>query len=376
VRVWPLLLSLPLAIIAAVVPLLNLRAQLAPWWLAVAAALVVFPVLPLAWHLVAERSRVLVDSVGLSALDRLALRILALSLVVLGVSLGNLGPQKLAGQLTAFVPREKATAPRAPVKGGAARPTRHELESFIPADADLVVALSDSRLVQQFLTGDGTDSRKTFEALAKCQISLDHALVLMAARDRNTRMVVVRAPGITEQRNLYCLVGVLGKEHLNLRVTSDGDRLRFEVDGLLARTLKFEAADDSTVIASDNGWGSKPEDRLFASGDAKGPLAAALERTDRGASVWSAGVAASGGGQWDLALDGQIDGGQLKLRGSSVPPSGTSDQAELTMSVPLEFVNALPSGAFKSGVRGLVSAIATVGAGGWRGVKSADVQRP
>ena len=57
-------------------------------------------------------------------------------------------------------------------------------------------------------------------------------------------MVVVRAPGITDQRNLYCLVGVLGKDRLDLRITSDSAPLRFEVEGLLPGPLKFEAIDD------------------------------------------------------------------------------------------------------------------------------------
>jgi hypothetical protein len=370
-RVWPLLLCVPVAIIAAVVPLLNVRAQAAPWWLAIAAAVLVFPLLPLGWHLLGERSRLIVDAGGLTALDRLALRTLAVGALVLAVSLANLGPRRVGGDLTAFVPRDKAAAPvKASKDYPAGRPTHHELESFIPADATLVMAVADPRLVQQFLVADSTDTRKTFDALAKCQIALDHALVLVATRDRNTRLVVFRAPGITEQRNLYCLVGVLGKDHLNLRITGDaGGPLRFEVDGLLARTLRFEAVDDSTVIASDGGWGTKPEERLFAQGDAKGPLAAAIERVDRGAGLWSAGVAASNGGLWDVALDGQLDGSRLKLRSSSVPPSGTGDQADLTMSMPIEFMTALPSGAIKGGVRAMVSAIAAVGAGGWRGVK-------
>jgi hypothetical protein len=369
---WSLIICLPLAIASAFIPFTSLRNHGAPVWLAVAAALVAFPALPLLWQLIAERQRASRQSAR-ALLDRFALRSLAVALVVTAVSLTNLGPRRLGGNLTWFLHRKSAVAPAArsqlasaPGKTEPAGPHRHELEPFIPADASVVVALSDLRVIQQLLPGDGADSKKTLAAFEKCQISVDRAVMLIAARDRATRMVVLRIPGITEQRNLYCLVGFLGKDRLNLRITSDSAPLRFEVEGLLPGALKFEAIDAGTVIASDGAWAGT---RDKSPAGAPGPLASVLDRVDRGASLWSASVTQSDHGRWDLALDARFEGTRLKVRGSSIPPSGPDDRADVEMSVPAAFASALPAGALRDGARGVVSVIAAIGGGAWASTK-------
>jgi hypothetical protein len=364
---WSLIICLPLAAASAFIPFTGIERLGAPVWLAIAAAVIAFPALPLLWQLIAERQRA-TRQTARALLDRFALRSLAVALLVVGVSSSNLGPRRMLENLTWFArgkndasPARQQVAPP-PTRAGAAR-HQHELEPFIPVDASVVVALSDVRVMQQLLPGDGTDSRKTVAAFEKCQISVERAIMLIAARDRSTRMVVLRAPGITEQRNLYCLMGFLGKDRFNLRVTSDSGPLRFEVDGLLPGTLKFEAIDAGTVVASDGAWAG-PRDKN-ADGQAPGPLASVLERVDRGASLWSASVAQNDHGRWDLALDARFEGTHLKLRGSSIPPSGPDDRADLEMRVPAAFAAALPAGALRDGARGVVSVIAAIGSGSW-----------
>ena len=139
--------------------------------------------------------------------------------------------------------------------------------------------------------------------------------------------------------------------------------MRFEVDGLLPRTLHFTAIDDRTVMATDGNWGEAMNRKLFAGGDgaAEGPLAAVLARIDRGASLWSAGVFATEAGTWDLALDARVQDAHLRLRGSSIPPSGPGNQAVIDTQVPLAFASALPAGALQQGLQGLIAVLATAG---------------
>jgi hypothetical protein len=372
-RSWLLLLALPLVLICAVVPFASLQELHAPVWLASVAALLVFPGLPLLWHFLADRSRATAtlgapasSNVG-PALDRFALRSSSLALVVLAVSFANLGPRKVGWGLWQMVrPVDKApavspTAVPAPAPGT----VRHELEPFIPADANMVVALSDAAVLQQFLGVNGSNATATLAALEKCQIAMGGARVLIAARDADTRLVVVRADGITDPRNLYCVVGVLGKERLSLRFSSDKAPVSFDVEGLLARPLKFKAVDARTVIAAEGGWAESPGPLLYPPGATMidGPLATVLARLDRGASLWSASIRQTAEGPWDLAIDAHFAGSHFNLRGSSIPPSGKADQAEGELRVPLGFANALPAGALNDGIRGLVAVVAASGPG-------------
>jgi hypothetical protein len=359
--------ALPVAAACALVPLASLRALAAPIWLAVTAALAVFFVLPLVWHLAAERrSPALTPR---SPLDRLSLRALLLGLLVLAVSFGSLGPRQVGRHLLRLVPGRKATAPGVQATGPAPAPgspsRRHDLESFIPADATLVAAASGSKAVQALLEAHHLDAHNRLTALEKCQIPIDSALVLLAARDRHTRLIVVRAPGITEVRNLYCLIGALGNGHVNLRFTSDRSPVRFDVEGLFAQTLRFVAVDDRTLVMSDGTWGTAADKKLFPPGadGAEGPLGAALDRIDRSANVWAASVAPPGASAWDLALEVRVEGTRLRLRATSTPPSGPTDRAELEMTVPSTFAAALPEAALEGGIRGVIAALTATGGG-------------
>jgi hypothetical protein len=372
------MLAAPLALAAAILLFRTLRAQPAPSWAAALAAVAVFPILPLAWHILAERR----TSARFPLLDRFALRTMSLAVVVLGVSLGTLGPRRVGSELTWFVRRPPPAAPSPTAPPGARSPTapaRNELESFIPPDARLVVALSDARLAERFLTADGLDSKRTIAALEKCQISVDRAALLIATRGHDARLVALRAPGITDQRNLYCLVGFLGGDRLRVRVTSDSGPLRFEVDGLPSGPLKFKAIDDGTILAAEGAWADaadkpatkaapgKPSDKPASTsdkppGNQPAPLAAVLDRVDRGASLWSASVAGTDQHRWDLALDARFDGPDFKLRGSSIPPSGPGDRAEIQLRLPAAFTSALPAGTLRDALRSALTALTTIAA--------------
>jgi hypothetical protein len=366
---WTSILAAPVALAAAVVLFRTLRAQPAPVWLGVLAAVAVFPILPLAWHILAERR----IGARFPLLDRFALRTLSLALVVLAVSLGTLGPRRVGTELTWFLHRPSSPAPAlTPVPGDRppAPPARNELESFIPPDARMVLALSDARLAQRFLTADGLDSKRTIAALEKCQISVDHAALLIATRGHDARLVALRAPGITDQRNLYCLVGFLGGDRLRVRVTSDSGPLRFEVDGLPSGPLKFKAIDEGTIIAAEGAWADtadkpKPADKPAAdqpAADKPAPLEAVLARVDRGASLWSASIAGNDQHRWDLALDARFEGADFKLRGSSIPPSGPADRAEVQLRLPAAFTSALPPGTLRDAFRTTLTALTAIAA--------------
>jgi hypothetical protein len=355
------LIALPIAALLALVPLAGLRALGAPSWLYIVAALAVFPILPLGWHLAAESPNPRLRP--RAALDRLALRSLLLGLLVLAVFFSALGPRRSGGVLLGLWPGHKSGAGKATLTTptGPAGPRRHELEPFIPADARMVVALSGSKVMQELLEAHHADTHDRFAALEKCGISFDGALLLIAAREPGTRLVVVRAPGITEVRNLYCLIGVLGSSHVNLRFTSDHSPIRFEIDGLLSTPLHFVAADDRTLVMSEGAWSSGATKKLFTDHDTvEGPLATPLQRVDRGANLWAASVTGPESDVWDLALDGRIETSQLRVRASATPPSGASDRAELAMTAPAAFVSALPQQALEQGLRG-VFAVLTAG---------------
>jgi hypothetical protein len=302
-----------------------------------------------------------------AAFNRFGLRSLAVGVLVLAVAFTSLGPRRVGGQLVGLFRRGQAAsltgpAPRPPDATPLRR--RHDLEGFIPADASLVVALSDTTVLQQLLARSGGEPGRRAAALEKCQILVEHAAALIIARDGNTRMMVVRAPGVTDPRNLYCLVGFLGSDRLKVRFASEKAPVRFELEGLTPRPLKFEAIDDKTVVASDGAWGPTQSKKMFSGANARpeGALAAALERIDRGASLWAAGLVQTAKGPWDLALDARFEGTQMQLRGSSIPPAGEAQRAELEMTVPFTFASTLPEGALADGIRGLIAVITAAGA--------------
>jgi hypothetical protein len=258
----------------------------------------------------------------------------------------------------------RETAAPAKVADSAATNARNELYPFVPADANLVIALSDPAALKHILAAQEPESQNRIAALEKCQIQVDHALVLIAGRDKNTHMVVVRAPGVTDQRNLYCLVGVLGNDKLKLRFTGEKEQVRFELDGLFATPMKFEVVDPQTIVAVDDAWRATAGQKLTAlKSGMESPLAAALERVDGRAGLWSAVAVKTDKGWWDLALDVRFSGSGLDLRASSTPPSGPDHRSQMEMRMPAEFVSALPQAALENGLQGLFAVLAAASAG-------------
>jgi hypothetical protein len=321
---------------------------------------VVFPILPLAWHGVA----VVVGREGgplLTTPSRFAARSLAVALLVLGVSFGNLGPEQLGKNLSDLVGRVRgkpAAKPAPPQTPASSAPlATHGLEPFLPADATLVVGLSGSAAMEQLLAAHGVDTREKLAALATCKIDFVNARILIAKRGSGTQMIVVRAPGITEERNLYCLVGVMGRERFEVRAEGSGSTKTLHVTGILPRPIAFRPLDQTTVIATDEAWQDTADNKLFVNGNPTGRLAVPLLRVDRTAPLWVASVDEMAQGTWDLALDSRQEGNLFKLRGSATPPSGEGDRAEISLRVPLGFARALPESAVALGIRGVVAAV-------------------
>ncbi len=367
---WFLLSCSLVAIVIALVPCAGLLAQQGPTWLVVGAGLAIFPLLPLVWHGLAEAKRSDRGAAPSASRSRFALRSLAVALVVLGVSLGELGPRRVLQNFTDLMGRIYAKPAATPAPGphpsrASSQPVaRHGLESFIPADATLVVGLAGSAVMEQLLAAHGVDTREKLAALATCKIDLESARILIAARGSETHMIVVRAPGITDERNLYCLVGVMGSDRLQLRTEGTGATRTIFVNGFLSHPLTFRLLDPTTVIATDEAWQNTAEKKLFPAGaaTAQGRLAPPLDRIDRAATLWAASVADTARGTWDLALDARVEGSTFRLQGSSIPPSGAGDRAEISVRVPPAFASALPEGALALGIRGVVAAVVATGA--------------
>jgi hypothetical protein len=359
-------LSSAAAIAVALVPCAGLLAQQSPAWLVVAAGLAIFPFLPLVWHGLAEAKRSDRAATPSASRTRFALRSLAVALVVLGVSLGDLGPRRVVQNLTDLIGRihAKPAAKPAPAPPPSQPVARHGLESFIPADATLVVGLAGSAAMEQLLAAHGVDTREKLAALATCKIDLESSRILIAARGSETHMIVVRAPGIADERNLYCLVGVMGSDRLQIRTEGTGTSKGYLVNGFLSRPLRFQVLDPTTAIATDEAWRNSVDKKLFSTGaaTAQGHLAPPLDRIDRAATLWAASVGETARGTWDLALDARAEGNMFRLQGSSIPPSGDGDRAEISVRVPLAFASALPEGAVALGIRGVVAAIVATGA--------------
>jgi hypothetical protein len=359
------------------VPCAGLLAQRSPNWLVVGAGAAIFPFLPLLWHVFAEAKRSDRGAAPSASRTRFALRSLALALLVLGVSLGDLGPRRVGQSFGELIGRirgkpEATPAPK-PTPAPALSPSRvvlsqpiarDGLEAFIPADASLAVGLAGSEAMGQLLAAFGIDTREKVTALATCKIDLGSARVLIAARGSGTHMIVVRAPGITDERNLYCLVGVMGSDRMQISPQAAGVSKSYLVKGFLSRPLSFQVLDPMTVIATDEGWRATADKKLFSAGadTAEGRLAPPLDRIDRGATLWSVSVDDTAQGPWDLALDARLEENMFKLQGSSIPPSGDGDRAEIAVRVPLAFASALPGGALAQGIRGLVAAVVATGA--------------
>jgi hypothetical protein len=360
---WMLLPCAVAAIAVALVPCASLLAQGRPVWLVVGAGLAVFPLLPLLWHGLAEATASARAAAPFTAGIRFALRSLAIALVVLAVSLGNLGPPQAVENVRQLFTRWRAK----PVAKAVPLPPPANpfgLEPFIPADATLAVGLAGSAAMEQLLAVHGVDTREKLAALSTCKIDFTNARVLIATRGSGTHLIVVRAPGITEERNLYCLVGVMGPDRLQVLADGNGGGKTLQVKGLLSRPLIFRVVDPTTMMAIDETWQDTAARKLFAEGGevATGLLALPLGRVNRGAPLWVVSVAETTQGIWDLAIDSREEGSVFKLQGTSTPPSGEKERAEIVVEVPLAFASSLPESAATLGIRGVVTAIAATGA--------------
>jgi hypothetical protein len=118
--------------------------------------------------------------------------------------------------------------------------------------------------------------------------------------------------------------------------------------------------DETTMIATDQAWQPTAAKKLLAvDGETPpGPLAAPLGRVQLTAPLWIAGVTATLEGPWDLAIDARQDGNTFKVQGSSTPPAGEADRAQISVTAPLPFASALPKSALTLGVRSVMKALA------------------
>jgi len=356
---WFVLTCSIIAIAVALVPCASLLAQRRPIWLVLAAGLAAFPFVPLLWHGLAEAKTSARAAAPFSGRTRFALRSLAVACVVLAVSLGNLGPVRSLAQVRALVDRRqvhiavKENELPAPL-------TPFGLEPFIPADATLAVGLSGLAAMQQLFANYGVETREKLAALATCKIDFVNARVLIASRGTGSRLIVVRAPGIAEDRNLYCLVGVMGPDRV--QVTSEGPQgpKVLQVKGWSSQPLIFRMLDETTMIATDQAWQATAAKKLLAveGQTPPGSLAAPLGRVQLTAPLWIAAVNATLQGTWDLAIDARQEGNTFKLQGSATPPAGEGDRAQISISAPLSFASALPEGAVTLGLRSLMKALA------------------
>jgi hypothetical protein len=172
----------------------------------------------------------------------------------------------------------------------------------------------------------------------------------------------VRAHGIGDARNLYCLVGVLGPQHLQL--ATSGDTTTVQASGLRDHPLIFRLVDHMTLIATDEDWRSTVDHRLFTEdlASARGRLALPLLRVERTTPLWVVSVDETTQGTWDLAIDSRQEGELFKVQGSATPPSGEADRAQFSARVPLAFAAALPESSVALGIRGVVAAVAATSA--------------
>lgn len=368
------LLGLILGATGGFVVFADLRALGVPSGQALGAGGVSWLVLPLVWHVFAERKRTTDLKLPWRARTRLVLRSVGVNALVLLVAFASLGPQGVwANARAAFPPTfgpatPPGTAPDAPVAPPPApvadAPEAHELETFVPSDATWVVGIAGSAALQQLVSPTAGDTEEKLAAMHKCHIQLERAQVLIAGRGAS-RLAVARAPGLSDEGNLYCLVGALGSEHFQLKFEPQGSVSRFTVTGLVpSETLTFTNVGQDTVFMVADDWSEAVEQRRSKQSARvdQGPLGQPLARVDRHAALWAVSVTRTPQGPWDLSAQARFEGPRFNLQATSVPPAGPGEMAEARLTVPLAFARALPDGALTSGAVGLVQAVAATGA--------------
>jgi len=262
---------------------------------------------------------------------RFALRSLALALVVLGVSLGDVGttgsPESCrhhrpgacqaagnAGRRHRLLPRAAASQPIA----------RHGLESFIRPMPPWWLGWLGSAAMEQLLAATGVDTRDKLAALATCKIDLESARILIAAaRKREPTSSWCGPPGFPTNGTCMVWVGVMGSDRLQIRTEGTGASRTLVVNGFLSRSMTLGCLTRRPVDRKpDEAWQNAADRSCFPAGDdaVEGRLALPLARVDRSATLWSASVRKTAAGHMDLALHGSRRGKPVKLQGSSIPP--------------------------------------------------------
>ena len=326
-----------------------------------AAALVAVPVL---WHVLAERQRRMANGGG----TRLLWRCFAVNALLATGAIVSMGPQGAWSRARDHLPkRTVAVAPVAPALpvAPAVPPSKpvapgDGLEAFVPGDAIWALRLSGVQALQSMLAANGGDGHGKLEALKKCHIDLSSADVVVAARKPGEVMAIVRAPGLSDQGNLYCLVGALGNEQLVLRFDTNAAQPRFSATGLVPdATVTFAEITTNTLLMVAPSWKDLVEQRFAGKGAPmrEGLLSEPFSRIDNKANVWAVGVAESDEGARDIAMNANVENAALMVHATAVPAAGRLQMAKLELTLPVDFLRTLPQNAWWHGARGVFEAV-------------------
>lgn len=357
-------LALLLSCAAAFLLYANARVLGWPSQHSLAVAAVALVAVPIVWHVLAERQRRVVDG----GMTRLLWRCFAVNALLAAGAIVSLSPQGAWSRARDHLPRRNvAVAPVAPASpvAPALPPSKpvapgDGLEAFVPGDATWALRLSGTQALQSLLAANGTDGQEKLEALKKCHIDLESADVVVAARKPGEVMALVRAPGLSDQGNLYCLVGALGNERLVLHFETNAPRPRFTATGLVPdATVTFAEVTANTLLMVAPAWKDLVEQRFAGKGAPmrEGILAEPFSRIDRKARVWAVGVAESNDGARDIAMNATVQNATLAVHATAVPPAGRTQMAKLELTLPLDFVGTLPQKAWWQGAQGVWQAV-------------------
>jgi hypothetical protein len=210
---------------------------------------------------------------------------------------------------------------------------------------------------------DDSDAQERLAALKKCHIDLVAAEVIVAARKPGEVLAIVRAPGISDQGNLYCVVGALGNERLVLHFDAKAPRPTFSAAGLVPdSTVTFSEVASNTLMMAAPSWTGLVEQRFAGKGVPlrEGLLAEPFSRIDRHAKVWALGVVETTDEARNIAFHANITDGVLLVRSTAMPPSGRDHMARGELSMPLAFARSLPRHALWRGAKGVWEAMSSV----------------
>jgi len=348
----------------------GLAIQRAPEFAAWTALLLVFPVLPAAWHVGAERLRQTAPGGGFR---RFGLRSAAIALLVLGSAAATPGPTIVVAGVTKFLgvggatpatPLPKAGAPIAPSPTSGTPREPHPLQTLVPSDANWVVAVRGAKAGVPLLRSHSRDLSDVIDALGHCQMALENVALLVAGRADSEQLIALQAPGISEPSKQYCLVGVLGRHRAEVTQSDPaGNGTVTIASALLGKSMVFKKRDANTLLAVSSTWQSSVDARLAGSvgGIEVGSLRDAFGRIAHDGPAWMlARTGASPG--WDVALAVSEASGRGRLVMNARSPLGEEQKVELELQAPLQLATVLPEGVFFEGLHTLVNSILRVGA--------------